>query len=126
VDNFTKTVDNLSHIVDKYVYNYATIYLCLTYYALTVGVCLKYPIKPQTQYLPVLNVRIRCLRNKPHLRNSPMDFLSLYIYFIYAMIGISGLLIILAIYECFSPGNKWIFWVSSAMGLAWLWGYILY
>lgn len=40
------------------------------YYALTVGVCLKYPIKPQILHLPVLNVRIKCLRNKPHLRNN--------------------------------------------------------
>ena len=123
MDNFTKSVDNLSHIVDKYVYNYATIYLCLTYYALTVGVCLKYPIKPQTQYPHVLNVRIKCLRNKPHLRNNPM--LSLYIYFIYALIVISGLLIIAAIYECFSPGNKWIFWVSALLGIGWIAGYVL-
>ena len=122
MDNFTKTVDNSSHIVD----NYDTIYVCLTYYALTVGVCSKYPIKPQTLHLPVLNVRIKCLRNKPHLRNNLMNFLSLYIYFVYAMIVISGLLIILAIYECFSPGNKWIFWVSGLLGIAWLWGYILY
>jgi hypothetical protein len=63
--------------------------------------------------------------DKPEYNNR-MDFLILYIYFIYAMLYISGLLIILGIYECFSPGNKWIFWVSSAMGIAWLWGYFLY
>ena len=50
--------------------------------------------------------------------------LSLYIYFIYGLIVISGLAIIAGIYECFSPGNKWIFWVSSAMGLVWLWSYL--
>ena len=53
-----------------------------------------------------------------------MDLLALYIYFIYAMLYISGLLIILAIYECFSPGNKWIFWVSGLLGIGWLWGYL--
>lgn len=81
MDNFDKSVDNLSHIVDKPVY-------------------------------------------KPEYNNN-MDFLSLYIYFIYAMIVISGLLIIAAIYECFSPGNKWIFWVSALLGIGWIAGYVL-
>jgi hypothetical protein len=58
VDNFIKSVDNSSHIVDKPVYN------------------------------------------------KRMDYAMLYVYWIYGMIGLSGLLMLLAIKESIWPGDK--------------------
>jgi hypothetical protein len=47
-----------------------------------------------------------------------MDLATLYIYWIYAMLGISGLAIIWAIKECIFPGDKQL-WAALAIGYNW-------
>jgi len=56
--------------------------------------------------------------------NEPMGFSLFFIYLIYAVLAFSVAMMVWAVYECFSPANRWIFWLFSILGIAWLWGYV--